>query len=68
MHIRPNSAFKIATNQLVIVKTLLVINFKEIQEDSLMYGMIWSGLQSCSEAKLLQFTDKNILDDSYRIA
>ena len=40
MHIRPNSACKIATNQLFTVKTLLAINFKEIQEDSLMYGMI----------------------------
>ena len=40
MHIRPNSACKIATNQLVMVKSLLVINFKEIQEDSLIYDMI----------------------------
>ena len=54
MHIRPNLACKNAANQLFIVKSSLVINFKEIQEDSLMYGMIWSGLQSCSEAKLIQ--------------
>ena len=40
MHIRPNSAYKNAANQLFIAKSSLGINFKEIQEDSLMYGMI----------------------------
>ena len=37
---RPNAASKNAANQLFIAKSSLVINFKEIQEDSLMYGMI----------------------------
>ena len=40
MHIRPNSACKIVANQFVRVKRSLAINFKEIQEDSSIYGMI----------------------------
>ena len=51
MHFWPNSACKIATNQLLWLKRSLPINIRAIQEE---YRYELRSLQSCSETILIQ--------------